>query len=388
MPDLAIGWTLGGDRILHPRKIAADSEANARPGNIGHVFRTDKRRRTDHVARNPARFAVIGDYGFPSTGGSRINSFTGRSTATHTLVGMGRIIEYHMALSAGARVGPYEILSLLGAGGMGEVWKAHDSRLGRTVAIKSCHHQFSDRFEREARIIAHLNHPNICTLYDVGPNYLVMELVEGQPLQGPVPLLKAVSYVSQICDALDAAHRAGVTHRDLKPGNVLLARDRVKLLDFGLAKIEPARITPDDETVTNALTARGTILGTPQYMAPEQIEGRTADSRSDIFALGCIIYELITGKRAFDGKSASVIAGAILAKDPAPMRSIEPLTPPLLEQIVASCLAKDPETRFQSARDVNLALAWLSAASCGPPARMDRNRVWLWVGIGALACGS
>jgi Tol biopolymer transport system component/predicted Ser/Thr protein kinase len=292
-----------------------------------------------------------------------------------------------MALSAGARVGPYEILSRLGAGGMGEVWKAHDSRLGRTVAIKFCHHQFSDRFEREARIIAHLNHPNICTLYDVGPNYLVMELVEGQPLQGPVPLLKAVSYVSQICDALDAAHRAGVTHRDLKPGNVLLARDRVKLLDFGLAKIEPARITPDDETVTNALTARGTILGTPQYMAPEQIEGRTADSRSDIFALGCIIYELITGKRAFDGKSASVIAGAILAKDPAPMRSIEPLTPPLLEQIVASCLAKDPETRFQSARDVNLALAWLSAASGAPPARMARNRVWLWVGIGALASG-
>ena len=293
-----------------------------------------------------------------------------------------------MPLTSGTRLSPYEILAPIGAGGMGEVYKARDTRLDRLVAIKLVHTRFSDRFQQEARAIAQLNHPNICTLYDVGPDYLVMEFVDGRPLKGPLPLAKVLSYAMQICDALDAAHRHGVTHRDLKPSNILVAQERVKLLDFGLARMDRPKHAVDDETLTNALTAQGAILGTPQYMAPEQIEGKTADARADIFALGCVVYESIAGKRAFNGKSASTIAAAILAKDPDPLTSTEPLTPPLLEQIVRTCLAKDPDNRFQTARDVKLALEWLSDARGAAGNIPTRSRIfpWLAAAAGAVAC--
>ncbi len=191
-------------------------------------------------------------------------------------------------LGPGAQLGRYRIERSLGAGGMGEVFRAHDSRLGRAVAIKVSKAKFSDRFEREARAISALNHPHICTLYDVGPNYLVLELVEGTPLKGPLPTRKAVEYAGQILDALDAAHRKGIVHRDLKPGNILITRQGVKVLDFGLADIagDPA------------LTATGAVMGTPAYMAPEQWEGKPADARSDIYAFGCVLHEMLTGKRA------------------------------------------------------------------------------------------
>ena len=195
-----------------------------------------------------------------------------------------------MSLSVGDRLGPYEILALIGAGGMGEVWKARDTRLDRIVAIKKSRSRFSERFEREARAIAALNHPHICALYDVGPDYLVMEYVEGEPLHGPVSLNEALTLAGQILAALDAAHRKGIIHRDLKPGNILLGKAGVKVLNFGLARIEHA---PGSSTVaeTKPLTEEGAILGTLQYMSPEQVEGQEADARSDIFAFGLIIYE-------------------------------------------------------------------------------------------------
>src|SRR6516225_7470364 len=219
-----------------------------------------------------------------------------------------------MGPSTGSRLGAYEIIGPLGAGGIGDVYRARDTRLDRIVAIKTVKDKFTDRFECEARAVAALNHPNICHLYDVGPNYLVMKLVEGTPLRGPLPVGKAVEYAGQILDALDAAHRKGITHRDLKPANILVTKDGIKLLDFGLAK----QATPLAETdATKALTEPGRILGTLQYMSPEQLQGKEADARSDLFAFGCILYEMLTGKRAFDGSSpASVIAG-ILEREPA-----------------------------------------------------------------------
>src|ERR1700674_722541 len=213
-----------------------------------------------------------------------------------------------MPLSAGDKLGPYEILAPIGAGGMGEVHKAIDTRLGRTVAIKLLFSAHTDRFEGEARAIAALNHPHICTLYDVGPNYLVMEYIEGTPLKGPLPLDQALKYAAQICDALDAAHKKNITHRDLKPANILVTKAGVKLLDFGLAKMGPA-IKADEATVTMALTGKGQILGTLLYMSPEQVNGQEADARSDVFSFGLVLYEMLTGRRAFDGStSASVIA--------------------------------------------------------------------------------
>ncbi len=206
-----------------------------------------------------------------------------------------------MSLSVGDKLGPYEILAPIGAGGMGEVWMARDTRLNRVVAIKISNHKFSDRFDREAHAVAALNHPHICQLYDVGPDYLVMEYVEGKPLHGPVPLQEALMLAGQILDALDAAHRKGITHRDLKPGNILVGKAGIKVLDFGLAKIEHSR-TSEPVTETRPLTDEGAILGTLQYMSPEQVEGQEADARSDIFAFGLVLYELITGKQAFQGK--------------------------------------------------------------------------------------
>ena len=214
-----------------------------------------------------------------------------------------------MPLSAVTRLGPYEILAPLGAGGMGEVWKARDTRLERTVAVKVSNEEFSERFEREARAVAALNHSHICQLYDIGPNYLVMEHIEGKPLAGPLPLDQALRYAIQIAEALDAAHQKGVVHRDLKPANILVTKAGVKLLDFGLAKMSASAETAvAGATQTIALTKDNTILGTLHYMAPEQLEGREADSRADIFAFGAVLYEMLTGRKAFEGGSqASVI---------------------------------------------------------------------------------
>src|SRR5438067_1139011 len=196
-----------------------------------------------------------------------------------------------MPLSPGQKLGPHEILAQIGAGGMGEVWKARDTRLDRIVAIKVSKEQFSARFEHESRAVAALNHPHICQIYDVGPNYLVMEFVEGAELKGPLPLEKTIEYASQILDALDAAHQKGITHRDLKPANVLVTKQGIKLLDFGLAK----QAAPAKETdVTKALTSQGQILGTLQYMSPEQLQGKPTDARSDLFAFGCVLYEMLT----------------------------------------------------------------------------------------------
>src|SRR5271156_3394789 len=241
-----------------------------------------------------------------------------------------------MPLQPGERLGPYEILASIGAGGMGEVYRARDTRLNRDVALKVSDAQFSERFEREAKAIAALNHPNICTLHDVGPNYLVMEYIEGVPLRGPLPLDQALKYAAQICDALDAAHKKGITHRDLKPANILVTKAGVKLLDFGLAKMEPA-IQAGEGTMTMALTGKGEILGTFQYMSPEQVTGQEAGPRSDIFSFGLVLYEMLTGKRAFDGSSPASVIAAIMER-PAP--SIATIAPPALDRLLQRCLAK------------------------------------------------
>src|SRR3954452_3579943 len=273
-----------------------------------------------------------------------------------------------MPLSAATRLGPYEIVALVGAGGMGEVYKARDTRLDRTVAIKVSQQQFSERFEREARVVAALNHPHICHLYDVGPNYLVMEFVEGAPFEGRLGLAKAVEYAGQSLDALEAAHKKGIVHRDLKPANILITKQGVKLLDFGLPRLGAVAgagagsggETMVDQATVAALTGAHTVVGTPQYMAPEQIEGKEVDARSDIFAFGCVLYELLTGHRAFDGKSASSIMASVLATTPKPVGEIIPLSPPALDRIVSRCLAKDPDDRWQTARDVAAELDWVS----------------------------
>jgi serine/threonine-protein kinase len=257
-----------------------------------------------------------------------------------------------MPLAVGDKLGPYEILAPLGAGGMGEVYRAHDPRLNRDVAIKVSNAEFSERFVHEARSIAALNHANICTLYDVGPNYLVMEYIEGTPLKGPLPLDKTLQYAAQICDALDAAHRKNITHRDLKPANILVTKAGVKLLDFGLAKMGPTA-KAEEATVTMALTGKGEILGTLLYMSPEQVNGEEADPRSDIFSFGLVLYEMLTGKRAFDGKSQASVIAAILER-PAP--SVSDLAPVALDRVLKRCLEKDPENRWQSARDLKAAL--------------------------------
>jgi serine/threonine protein kinase len=217
-----------------------------------------------------------------------------------------------MPLSAGDKLGPYPIRSLIGAGGMGEVYRAHDPRLGRDVAIKVSAQQFSDRFEREARAIAALNHPHICQVYDTGPNYLVMEFIEGAPLAGPLPLDLALRYAVQIADALSVAHAKGITHRDLKPANVLVTAAGLKLLDFGLASL--SRRSAADETAVMGLTNAGTVLGTPAYMSPEQAEGKPVDARSDIFSFGLDLYEMLTGRRAFTGDSAIYPAAVIIIR--------------------------------------------------------------------------
>lgn len=265
-------------------------------------------------------------------------------------------------LAPGDKLGPYEILAPIGEGGMGEVWKARDERLDRPVAIKVASEKFSDHFTREAHAIAALNHPHVCTLYDVGPNYLVMELVDGHALQGPLPLPEALRYASQIADALDAAHRKGIVHRDLKPANVLVTRAGVKILDFGLATSKPPRaiVTPQkpaEETVTEEMWQAGSVTGTLQYMSPEQLQGKATDARSDIFALGALLYEMITGRQAFEaGNTASLIAKVMHGAPLAIMR----LQPPALARLISRCLAAAPDDRWQSARDLQVNLDWLA----------------------------
>ncbi len=286
------------------------------------------------------------------------------------------------SFTPGERLGPYESLAAIGAGGMGEVWKARDTRLDRIVAIKICKEQFSERFEREARAAAALNHPNICQLYDVGPNYLVMEFIEGVPLKGPLPIEKALEYAEQILEALDAAHRRGITHRDLKPANILVTKQGIKLLDFGLAKQAGPLPGAGDATLTQALTTQGQILGTLQYMAPEQLQGKETDARSDLFAFGCVLYEMLTGKRAFEGENAASVIAAILERPPAPLTAAPPL-----ERIVRRSLAKDPDQRFQTARDLKAALTW-AMEQPPPAAAIKPGRQWRWIAAATLAIGS
>ncbi len=250
----------------------------------------------------------------------------------------------------------YKIISKLGQGGMGEVYLAEDSRLKRKVALKILPQHLSERaelrerFEREARAVSSLNHPHICTLYDIGEqdgiHYLVMEHLVGETLEarlakGALPLEQTLEYAIQIADALDKAHRQGVVHRDLKPGNIMLVKTGAKLLDFGLAKLQAAD-TPTNlsalPTEQANLTAEGTILGTLQYMAPEQLEGKEADGRTDIFAFGAVVYEMATGKKAFEGKSQASLIAAIMGQDPRPMSELQPMTPQLLDWVVKRCL--------------------------------------------------
>jgi serine/threonine protein kinase len=282
---------------------------------------------------------------------------------------------------------------------MGEVYKANDMRLDRIVAIKVSEIEFSDRFEREARAVAALNHSHICQLYDVctssdAPNYLVMEYVEGAPLKGPLPLEQALRYAAQICDALDAAHRKGITHRDLKPTNILATKTGIKLLDFGLAKLgsvgigQPAK-PPDGATLTMALTGKNEIVGTLYYMSLEQLQtqanGQEIDARSDIFSFGLVLYEMLTGKRAFEGSSPASVIAAILER-PAP--SIADVAPPALDRLLQRCVKKDPDDRWQSARDLKDELEWIANASgktITAPIAVKRRSLLPWATAAALA---
>ena len=344
-----------------------------------------------------------------------------------------------MRLAPGARLGPYEVVSPIGSGGMGEVYRARDTRLDRTVAIKVLPAELSDdperrqRFEREARIISSLNHPHICTLYDIGHqdgvDYLVLEYLEGETLaarleRGPLPAEQVLRYGTETTDALDKAHRQGVTHRDLKPGNIMLTKSGAKLLDFGLAKVlRPLIPSPSPQgrgekengypssrgsgrssgagpdegpaapTASLALTAEGTLVGTFYYMAPEQLEGKEADARSDIFALGAVLYEMATGRKAFEGQTTASVMAAILEREPQPITASQPLAPPALDRLVKICLAKDPDERWQTVHDVKLQLQWIADAGsqAGVPAPVTERRrareyvAWAVTAIALLA---
>jgi Tol biopolymer transport system component len=311
-----------------------------------------------------------------------------------------------MRLAAGTHLGPYEILAAIGAGGMGEVYKARDTRLDRTVAIKilpaslAADSQFRDRFDREARTISQLDHPHICTLYDVGEHagtsFLVMQYLEGETLEarlkrGALLFDQALQYGIQIADALATAHKTGIVHRDLKPGNIMLTKSGTKLLDFGLAKtgapvIGGVGLSMLPTTPPN-LTAQGTILGTFQYMAPEQLEGQDADARTDIFAFGAVVYEMVTGKKAFEGKSQASLVTAIMSTEPPPLSTVQPLTPPALDRLVSRCLAKAADDRWQSARDLGFGLteALAVAHPDTTPIKKTRRELVL-TAVTALAC--
>jgi len=285
-----------------------------------------------------------------------------------------------MALASGTKLGPYEILSPLGAGGMGEVYRGRDTRLDRSVAIKvlpahlSSDPALKQRLERESKAISALQHPNICTLHDIGHqdgiDFLVMEFLEGETLErrlekGPLPPEQTIRYGAQIADALARAHKLGITHRDLKPANIMMTKSGAKLLDFGLAtQSGPAPLAEALTQMTqehSKLTSAGMIVGTFQYMAPEQLEGKPADARTDIFAFGEVLYEMATGKSAFSGTSRASLIAAILTTEPPPTTQIQPLTPITLERVVKKCLAKDPDDRWQSAADLASELQWMNS---------------------------
>jgi eukaryotic-like serine/threonine-protein kinase len=325
-----------------------------------------------------------------------------------------------MALAPGTKLGPFEVLASLGAGGMGEVYRARDMRLDRTVAIKilpahlSTSAELKARFEREARAVSCLNHPHICHLYDIGSQdgiaYLVMEYLEGETLadrlrKSALPLKQSLEFGIQITDALAIAHRSGILHRDLKPGNIMLTPSGAKLLDFGLAKVVPAlgaspcagSMTPSAPTITiadlssppEALTQLGTLIGTFQYMAPEVLQGADADTRSDIFSLGCLLYEMVTGRRAFEGKSQLSVLTGILENDPKPVSQVQKMSPAALDHVVKTCLEKNPEERFQAAHDVKVQLKWIAAggtqAGITVTPRSNARLAWLVAGAAVLA---
>lgn len=285
-----------------------------------------------------------------------------------------------MALTAGTKLGPYEVLGELGAGGMGEVYRARDTRLDRTVAIKILPEQVSSdpgrraRFEREARTISGFSHPNICALFDIGDqdgiHYVVLEYLEGRTLadrlaKGPLPVSEVLKVGADIASALETAHRNGIVHRDLKPANVMLTKTGAKLLDFGLAKPSAALASAaaeDAPTLSKSLTEEGVIVGTFRYMAPEQLEGKDTDGRTDIFALGALLYEMSTGRSAFSGASRASVIAAIMRSEPTPISDRQPLIPPALDRVVQTCLAKDPDERWQTAHDVRLQLEWIRDA--------------------------
>jgi Tol biopolymer transport system component/predicted Ser/Thr protein kinase len=328
-----------------------------------------------------------------------------------------------MPIESGSHLGPYEIVSSIGAGGMGEVYRARDKRLERTVAIKvlapslSGDPEYRQRFEREARTVAALSHPRICPVYDIGTHdgldYLVMEYLEGENLasriaKGPLPVEEALRYGIQIADALDQAHRHGVVHRDLKPGNIMLTKSGAKLLDFGLAKgIEPragGSSSPSNltslPTATTPLTGQGLIVGTLQYMAPEQLEGGEADARTDLFAFGLILYEMIAGRRAFEARSQAAVISSIMSSSVPALSSHNSGVPPALDHLVSTCIAKDPDVRWQNATDVLLQLKWITEGGGGPhlgppgsgvaaaaPPAKQRNLV-LWSALGASVCAA
>jgi serine/threonine protein kinase len=326
-----------------------------------------------------------------------------------------------VSLTAGTKLGPYEILAPLGAGGMGEVYRARDTRLGRDVAVKVLPERlisspdFRQRFEREARAISSLQHPHICVLHDIGHDeavgeFLVMEFLEGETVaarlkKGKLPLQELLKIGMEIADALDKAHRKGLVHRDLKPANIMLTKNGAKLMDFGLAKptaliaaggtasapLLSAAMTVDGPSPASPITSAGSVIGTIQYMSPEQIEGKEADARSDIFALGATLYEMATGERAFQGRSQISVASAILEKDPEPISRTQPFAPPALDRVLAQCLAKNPDDRLQSAHDMGLALKWISVEA-GSPRQIETGgvkaplqRAWLWATMAAMA---
>src|SRR6202045_3330974 len=331
-----------------------------------------------------------------------------------------------MALSSGTKLGPYEIQSPLGAGGMGEVYRAMDTRLDRTVAIKvlashlSSSPELKQRMEREARAISSLNHPHICHLYDIGSpdgiDYLVMEFLEGETLaqrlrKGAMPLNEVFKVGIAVAEALAVAHRNGIVHRDLKPGNIMLTQSGAKLMDFGLAKplgmqtsgsgsasapSFTAAATLSGPSPLSPLTTAGTIIGTIQYMSPEQIEGKEADARSDIFAFGAVLYEMVTGKRPFAGKSQISLASSILENDPEPVSALKPLTPTAFEHVVTTCLQKNPEERFQSAHDIKLDLQWIATDRSGPavaalppsPSHFRERLGWAAAVVAAIVLGA
>jgi eukaryotic-like serine/threonine-protein kinase len=309
-----------------------------------------------------------------------------------------------MTLSAGTRLGPYEVQELLGSGGMGEVYRARDTRLDRPVAIKvlpaalSQDSSLRQRFEREARVISSFDHPHICGLLDIGHDaghdYLVMQYLEGVTLAarlegGALPLAEALNIGAQVADALAAAHARGVIHRDVKPANIMLTAAGARLLDFGLARVTIGAGMQMGETMT-ALTAQRTILGTLHYMAPEQVEGREADARTDIFALGAVLYEMLAGKRAFEGDSAASVMAAVIRSEQTPLTDAAPLTPPSVQTLVSRCLARNPDERWQSASDLAFALRWMTATPpvAGDPARTTRRNVIAVAAVlGAAAAG-